>query len=254
MHRLKHGSLARLLVAALFLLAAAAGACAQAKPVVRDQLEVEKLRLRITKVRNAIAETRGVIASSRGAPYLPEIYMRLAELLSEEARYHYMVAYEREQRGTKSLHVPQVRFLKERAIATYQMILKRYPDTHLADRILFNMSHEQRELGDFDEMKKTLEKLISQYPESPYRTEASLVLGDFHFDKMEFVRAREYYNGIVRHEKDPLRGLAYYKLGWVFVNVGDCKQALDSFEKAILVQREADEPRDGASAGMGGSA
>ena len=32
--------------------------CAKTKPIVRDQLIVEKLRLRITKVRNAAAETR----------------------------------------------------------------------------------------------------------------------------------------------------------------------------------------------------
>jgi len=230
------------------LLAAMASACATAKPVVRDQLEVEKLRLRITKVRNAIAETRSVIAASRGAPYLPEIYMRLAELLSEEARYHYMVAYEREQRGSKSLHVPQVRFLKEQAISTYEMILKRYPETHLADRILFNISHEQRELGDFDDMKVTLKRLIKEYPDSPYRTEALLVLGDFHFDRMEFARAQGYYNDIVAHAGDPLHGLAYYKLGWVYVNLGDCKQALFAFEKAIKAERKFDEREEGGDA------
>jgi tetratricopeptide (TPR) repeat protein len=230
------------------LLVAFVAACAQTKPVVRDQLVVEKLRLRITKVRNAIAETRGVIAASRGAPYLPEIYMRLAELLSEEARYHYMVAYEREQRRSKSLHVPQVRFLKEQAIGTYEMILKRYPDTHLADRILFNISHEQRELGEFDDMKKTLKRLVKDYPDSPYRTEALLVLGDFHFDRMEFARAQGYYNDIVQQKDDPLLGLAYYKLGWVYVNVGDCKQALYAFERAIKVERltEEDEEKEAA--------
>lgn len=248
MHRLRHSHFARLAGAVLLLLACAGG-CAQVKPVVRDQLVVEKLRLRITKVRNAIAETRGVIAASRGAPYLPEIYMRLAELLSEEARYHYMVAYEREQRRSKSLHVPQVRFLKEQAIATYDTILKRYPDTHLADRILFNISHEQRELGDFDEMKKSLRRLVKDYPDSAYRTEALLVLGDFHFDRMEFARAQGYYHDIVEQKKDPLGGLAHYKLGWVYVNLGDCKQALASFERAIKVSRKLEEQQTGDEKG-----
>jgi len=134
----------RLMVLALALIAA----CAKPIPEVRDLPEVEQYRARITKVRHAIEETRGVIAASAGAPYLPELQMRLAELISEEARYHYMVAYERQQSGRESLHVPQVRVLKEQAIGTYQLILKRYPDTHLADRVLFNISHEQREIAE----------------------------------------------------------------------------------------------------------
>ena len=212
--------------------------CAPKNQVIRDQLVVEQLRLRITKVRHAEQETRDVIAASRGASYLPELYMRLAELLSEEARYHYMVAYEREQRSTKSLHVPQVRFLKEQAISTYRMILERYPDTPQADRMMFNISHEQRELGMFDEMKQTLEELIQKYPDSPYRNEALLVLGDFYFDKMEFEQAEANFSKIIAQKDSLLQGLAHYKLGWVGVNLGDCKMALKHFENAIISSKD----------------
>ena len=66
------------------------------------------------------SKKRTAITEARGAPYLPELYVRLAELLSDEARYHYQVAFEREQRSNKNLHVPQVRFLKERAINIYR--------------------------------------------------------------------------------------------------------------------------------------
>ena len=211
--------------------------CAKPNRVVRDQLVVEKLRLRITKVRNAAQETRNVIAASKGAPYLAELYMRLAELMSEEARYHYMVAYEREQRRSKSLHVPQVRFLKEQAINTYTFILKRYPKTHLGDRILFNIAHEHRELGNFDDMVSNLERLVKEYPESPYRSEALLVLGDYRFDKTEFATAEKHYREILEQENGPLVGLANYKLAWVFVNLTNCTKALIHFEEAIKQTR-----------------
>ena len=244
MHRLKRHH--ALILASALLLSSLGGVigCAGEKPHIRDQLVVEQLRLRITKVRHAVAETRAVIASSRGAPYLPEIHMRLAELLSEEARYHYMVAYEREQKSTKSLHVPQVRFLKEQAIATYESILSNYPDTHLADRILFNISHEQRELGEFDKMRKALERLVKEHPQSPYKTEALLVLGDFYFDKLQFAQAQSYYNDIAKENQGPLVGLAHYKLGWVDVNLSNCKHALYNFEKAIKVTRRAQKKAD----------
>ena len=215
-------------------------ACATTKPVVRDQPVVEQYRMRITKVRNAIDETRGVIAVSRGAPYLPELHMRLAELYSEEARYHYMVAWEREQGHSGALHVPQVRVLKEQAISTYRLILERYPDTHLADRILFNISHEQRELGLFDEMRSTLEKLVKEHPNSTYQAEALLVLGDYHFDRSELVFAERNYQQLIKLGDGPLLGLAHYKLAWVDVNLSNCEGALNNFESAIGAARSAE--------------
>ena len=143
------------IITALGLLAG----CAAPNTELRDQPQIERLRIQISKARNAIAETRTAIAEARGAPHLAELYVRLAELLSDEAKYHYQVAYEREQRSGKSLHVPQVRFLKEQAIGLYKEILSKYPKTPLAPRILFNMGQEQRELGNYKEMRAALEQL-----------------------------------------------------------------------------------------------
>jgi tetratricopeptide (TPR) repeat protein len=149
-----------------------------------------------------------------------------------------MVAYERE--GGKDggqLHVPQVRELKVQAIDIYENILKNYPDTHLADRILFNISHEHRELGDFDKMLAALQRLVDNYPQSPYRSEALLVLGDYYFDKVELETASRYYEGIIRARDPLLLGLAQYKEAWVKVNFGDCQSALTHFESAITAAR-----------------
>lgn len=207
--------------------------CATLQTEVRDPPYVEQLRVRITKVRHAIAETRRTISQSQGAPYLPELYVRLAELLSEEAKYHYRVAYEREQRSTKALHVPQVRLLKEQSITTYRMVLRRFPNTPLGPRILFNIGHEQRELGDYEDMIKTLDDLTVKYPNNSLRHEAMLVLGDYYFDKNELGKSEKYYAGIVNGEMNRVSGLALYKLAWVRVNQGDCKNALLDFERAI---------------------
>jgi cellulose synthase operon protein C len=222
-----------LLVAAIVV----AAGCAHAPPEVRDTPYVEQLRVRITKVRHAIDETRRTIAASQGAPYLPELYVRLAELLSEEARYHYQVAYEREGRTEEAVHAPQVVFLKEQAIATYRLVLRRYPDTPLAPRILFNISHEQRELGDYDAMLETLRRLVREHATSPLRNEALLVLGDYHFDRSELREAADHYRQILRGGPSSVSGLAFYKLAWVRVNQGNCRGALTEFERAIVASK-----------------
>ncbi len=229
----------RLIPALLLLLAG----CGPTRVEVRDTPRVERLRMRITKARNAIEETRSAIVRGRGAPYLPELYIRLAELLSEEARYHYQVAYEREQRSDKALHVPQVRFLKEQAVALYTQVVRRYPDSEVVPRALFNTGQEHRELGSYEAMREVLRRLVKGHPKSPLSRSALLVLGDDHFDRNQLREAGREYKRILDAEgPSRVKGLAHYKLAWVHVNLGGCKRALKHFERAILsVQAFVDE-------------
>jgi len=223
MHRLTH------LLALSFLL----GGCAPKQVVVRDPIVVEQHRSRITKLRHTIDETRQVIAASQGAPYLPELLMRLAELTSEEARYHYLVAYEREQGRAEALHLPQVRILKEQAIATYEQLVATYPTSPLAHEALYNLALEQQELGEFDAMRDALQRLVTKYPASGHQADALLLLGNYHFDKSELQEAATDYQKVVQLGDSPILGLAHYKLAWVEMNLGDCPKSLTSFEAAL---------------------
>jgi len=203
---------------------------------------VEILRLRISKVRNAIEETRETISRSTGADYLPELYLRLAELLAEEARYHYRVAAERQQGSQESLHVPQVRLLKEQAIGLYEMVMRTYPETQLGDRILFNIGHEHRELGNFDEMRTALQRLVDDYTQSPFVGNSLLLLGDYHFDRSELPQAQGFYERITQGPVNAIAALAHFKLGWVAVNLGECPDALAAFDQALSISRQVYEP------------
>ncbi len=208
--------------------------CAAPNTELRDQPQVERLRIQISKARNAIAETRRAIAEARGAPYVVELYVRLAELLGDEARYHYQVAYEREQRSGKTLHVPQVRFLKEQAIGIYNEVLTKNPNTPLAPRILFNMGQEHRELGNYKKMRATLERLVSDHTGSKLRNEALLILGDDRFDRSKLEAAGKYYAQMLTGDLNRMTGLGHYKYAWVMVNQANCKSALTHFRSAIV--------------------
>ncbi|MEM7447621.1 MAG: tetratricopeptide repeat protein [Myxococcota bacterium] len=232
-------SLAIIAVLMLFPLAG----CGGAPQTTEDAYYVQSLRLRITKARAAIEETRFTIARSRGAPYLPELYVRLAELLSEEASYHYRVAVERQQGSREGLHVPQVRLLKEQAIEVYQRILSDYPDTDLAPRVLFNIAQEHRELGNFDDMRSILGQLVER-GRSRFLQQALILLGDYHFDRSELSEAEGYYLQVARGPRTRLSALSRYKLAWVAVNRGDCEQALGHFHRAIEIGREVADAED----------
>jgi len=234
----------RRLIALLLLFA-----CHHRPPAV-DPLEVDLHRARISKVRHAIAETRSVLASTVGEAHQPELYMRLAELTSEEARHHYLVALERQQGRAEALHLPQVRLLKEQAIGTYRALLTKWPSAELADNALFAIGQEQRELGRIDEMTATLAELLRRFPRSPFRGEALLLLGNHHFDDARFTPAAERYTQLLALDDPRLNGMAHYKLAWVHVNQGACEEAVGRFQRALLAERHRAE-REGPVAPTG---
>ncbi|MEO0605385.1 MAG: tetratricopeptide repeat protein, partial [Myxococcota bacterium] len=219
----------------LFLLFLVACAGRRTRPV--DPLEVDLHRARISKVRHAIAETRSVLASTVGEVHQPELTMRLAELTSEEARHHYLVALARQKGRAEALHLPQVRLLKEQAIGIYRTLLARWPDGELADRAQFAISQEQRELGQIEAMTQTLAELLERFPDSPFRGESLLLLGNHHYDKGRLTEARERYLQLLALDDPELNGMAQYKLAWVYVNQGVCDKAVYRFERALLAER-----------------
>ncbi len=230
---------ARWCLAIVLMAGSVVAGCTKPSGVASDPSEVELLRIQITKVRHAIDETRRAIATSSGAPYLPRLHVRLAELTSEEAKYHYRIAVER-QRGASqdALHVPQVKLLKEQAIGMYQQVLSRYPEFDRTDRVLFYMAYEHRELGEYDKMTAALEKLAREHLTSGFRPQALLLLGDYHFDRSELSEAKGYYEDAVSGPHSRITGLAHYKLAWVWVNQGQCEPALKQFEKAVRAVEE----------------
>lgn len=219
----------------------------------REEL-VAKLKRDIFKVDRAIGETERLIAKSRNAPYLPDLQFRLAELYVEKSRYvYYLQAESRPEGATGAIVSPETRLLKQKAVQLYHRLLREWPDFHDGDKVTFYLAHEQRELGSFDDMLKTLGELIRKYPRSPLRLEAEQILGDYYFDKADLATAEKHYTAILAQPASPTHDLARYKMGWIRVNQGKHAEAVPFFEaaaaseplpgvdvkKALNVKREA---------------
>ncbi len=244
------GQLTGLIAAAL--LAATAGGPSRAdrgfNPIVSKAKEREELITRlkrdIFKVDRAIGETERLIAKSRNAPYLPDLQFRLAELYVEKSRYvYYLQAESRPVGATGAIVSPETRLLKNKAVQMYFRLLREYPDFHDGDKVMFYLAHEQRELGNFDEMLKTLGDLVRKHPSSPLRLEAEQILGDYYFDKAELGQAEKHYAAILAQPPSPVHDLARYKMGWIRVNQARHADAVTFFEAAA-----ASEPLPGVDA------
>jgi tetratricopeptide (TPR) repeat protein len=227
----------------------------------RPEDEVARLRREITKVRFAVDSTKELIDRSRGQPYLPDLYMRLSELHVEEARYHYFIAYEGTKRRERAVTSVQARLLKNQAIGVYKRILDEFPTYPDRDKVLFYIAHELRELGEYPDMLKYLERVIAEHEQSVFRNESLLVVGDYYFDQSELKTAERYYKRILATPESASHGMARYKLAWVRINETEMKAALKLFEETIeglerlendpklkLVDKKVDTPRGPGSA------
>ncbi|MFL5351819.1 tetratricopeptide repeat protein [Archangium sp.] len=245
------GPLTGLLIAAM--LAVSPGNPVASKAKEREEL-LEKLKRDIFKVDRALGETERLIARSRNAPYLPDLQFRLAELYVEKSRYVYHLQAEQRPPGASGALVsPETRLLKQKAVQMYYRLQREWPDFHDGDKVLFYLAHEQRELGSFDELLKTLDELVRKYPGSPLRLEALQILGDYAFDKSDLATAEKHYAAILEAPPSPVHDLARYKMGWIRVNQGKHAEAVPFFEaaaasaplpgvdlqKALNVKREA---------------
>ncbi len=206
-------------------------------PIVSRQKEkgelIEKLRRDIFKVDRSIGETDKLIAKSRNAPYLPDLQFRQAELYVEKSRYVYFLQSETRPEGQKGAMVsPETKLLKQKAMQIYNRILRENADFKDGDKVTFYLAHEQREMGDFESMLKTLGDLIKKYPSSPLRLDSEQILGDYHFDKSEMKQAEEHYRAILDAPPSPVHDLARYKMGWIRINESKHADAVTFFEAA----------------------
>src|SRR5262245_38787303 len=106
---------------------------------------IESLKQSASKIDFAIGATKDMIQRSRGASYMPDMYMRLAELYTERARHAWLILYETKmEKGetSRSFDAPETRLLKNLAIGIYERIPREFPKYGRNDEALFLMAHE----------------------------------------------------------------------------------------------------------------
>ena len=206
----------------------------QQKDQAAEKLKsIQRLDQDKRKVEMAIETTKKLIDRSRQRPYLPELYLRLAELYIEKSRIVYLLRKSQQTDAASTLDQLESNTLKKQAIELYQRILDHFPDFADRDKVYFFMAHEFGELGQLEDMVKQYRSLIANHEDSQYVPEAYLLLGDYFFSKQNLPRAKTHYQAVLKFPGSSASIIARYKLGWCYVNDADYRQALKLFEKAV---------------------
>ena len=227
----------RMVVLVLLVAWAMAGSPAMAGDQAHRQRLLNQLSRDLASVELAIEGTRDLIQQSMHRPYLPDLYLRCAELYIEKSRILYHLKRVEDPTKSKAVVVLEANLLKTRAIDLYRRILAEFPDYAHQDKVLFFMAHEYRELGQFDRMMQSYTDLVERFPESPYRLETYLLIGDYHFDSMNLEGAEASYRTILAAPESHVHGMARYKMAWCHINRSRYPEALALLETLVADRR-----------------
>ncbi len=201
---------------------------------VEQQRLIDKFSRDKSQMDKAITNTKSLIQKSQGKVYLPELYVRLAELYIEKSRIVYFLRRTQSGATIKSaMESLESNALKIQAIETYQRIINQYPSFIDMDKVHFYLAHEFRELNRLKEMRGQYLTLIKKYKKSELVAESHLLLADYYTDIKKLGAAKKHLKAVLKYPKSSALGIAQYKLAWVHISKKEYKQALHLLEKSI---------------------
>jgi tetratricopeptide (TPR) repeat protein len=108
------------------------------------------------------------------------------------------------------------------------------------DEIYYYLAYEYEQAGDTANARRVYLDLITKTPNSKYLSSAYLAFGELFFgealsDPTKWDAAKQAYQKVIAKPppENKIYGYAWYKLAYVFWNMGDLPHALDAFKRTI---------------------
>jgi cellulose synthase operon protein C len=131
------------------------------------------------------------------------------------------------------------------AMTRYRDYLKAFPKDPGNDRVLYQLARAQEQGGELEAALKTLDLLVTDYPQTPYRAEAHFRRGELLFSTREYARAEKAYTTVLGGDAaGPFRERALYMQGWSLFKQARLDEALHSFF-GVLDLKVAGSDREG---------
>ena len=119
----------------------------------------------------------------------------------------------------------------ELTISTYQDLLSKYPNRPENDQVLYQLAKAYDLLGQQDKSLQTLNKLINDHPESPYRIEAQFRRGDIFYSRSNYKAANQAFSDVLNRSdtSSTFYEKAMYMKGWSEFKMSEFNLSLATF-------------------------
>ncbi|MGZ3721873.1 MAG: tetratricopeptide repeat protein [Bdellovibrionales bacterium] len=186
----------------------------------------------------ALKQLQMLIRKYHGTPLEPELHFRMAELYMRKSKTDRFFEIHRESDTVIHL-APRVtkeassKDSVQKAVATYTLIQKKFPDFVQMDLVIFNHAFASQILANDKEAESLYLTLVSKYSESPLVPDAHLALGEIAFTRGQFPQALERFNAIKKFPESRVYPYGLYKAAWTYYNMRDAEKALKKLEEVV---------------------
>jgi tetratricopeptide (TPR) repeat protein len=218
-------------------------------PVDLASPRTKRERLAAVKLEAAIQVANEVLEFEDPTdPDYPLTLVKIADLFWQKSEYYFeqsqsntlleAIYQAEEQKNTSEvtrLQIEQKRLMSLRrqwqfkAIEQYRKIEGNFPDYKDLDEVLYAIGHNLTLIGQPSEAYKYYQRLVREMPESQLVPDAQLNIGDYFFALNQFDEAIRYFDKVRQWGVSRVQGIAMYKTGWCFFNLGEKDKALNSF-------------------------
>lgn len=172
---------------------------------------------------------------------LGDLYMQLEMNTHKKKLREYRDRLGLYLKGALSDRPPPPRIDHSKSILIYEEILKQYPDRDTNDAVLYQLARGYSDEGRTDEAIRSLNRLTSQFPKSPFRQEAYFRLGEFYFEMLDYKKAIQAYREAMNHPDEDFIDMTLYKMGWAYFAQEEYRNSIDTFvalldRKTLLTQ------------------
>lgn len=135
--------------------------------------------------------------------------------------------------------------------------LKRYDDAVTeyrrvegqgVDYALYQTGEALSRADRFDEAIRSLRRLVSEYPDSPWRQNAQFRIGFIQFQNQQYAEARASYERLIAQSPgEQLAARAQYGIGDTYYNAGEMEQAVEAYRTVLERYPQSPYASDAAS-------
>jgi cellulose synthase operon protein C len=121
------------------------------------------------------------------------------------------------------------------AIARYEDFLKTYPRDPGNDRVLYQLARAYEQGGNLEAALKTLDRLVAEFPRTPYHDEAQFRRGEMLFAMRDYAKAEKAYATVLQGDgkRNPFQERSLYMQGWSLYKQGRLDDALHPFLRVL---------------------
>lgn len=195
---------------------------------------------------NAIDALNRIINKKQNSPEEADLQERLAELYLKQAKSVRYFALNTTNERNQRLLPPVIkdkatlRPLKN-AVAAYQRIQKQFPKYENTDRVLFHKALTLAQMGLANESIQEIEILLAKYPQSEWKSDAHLLIGEVLYDQHQFQKALAHFQSAATSDKIKIAHYAKYKAGWTFYNLERNSDAIQEL-KSLVTSLDPEKP------------